>query len=217
MSELYEVPGNRANFFEEMRFNELENFAERIFDDGRITEMELLAAKQLENNVLTEFLTMGDLVRQMEDTKDKRLPAAQSMLRHLHRCFVLVDYIESRARAERDKTLYGQTLTWERIKDRDSDATSNNIVLGFLMGKTNQAVAMEMGDLFVDSDLRMKVRLDDMKGELDKMPDAERSSLKKLAEQTLDWLLNGERDGVSIKKQLQNMVVNFKQRGPRIA
>ncbi len=212
--ELYEVPGKKARAFESLRFNQLEEFEAKIFDDGRILPEELSAAVQLKNDVKAEFLVIGDIVREMEQRKDPRLGAARAMWRHVNRCLVTIERIESKARAERERTDYGESLKWERLKYRESATAENNIILGFLMGKTNEALQMEYGSLFMDPEARMNARYDAMKSGNENMSSVERSSLYTKALNVINWL-NGMSGKEKIETTLKKMAVSHKFRGQR--
>ncbi len=214
--ELYEIPGKRARAFEELRFNELENFEARIFDDGRIFPEEAQAATRLLNDVKAEFLVVGDIVRQMEQTKDPRLGAAKAMWRHVNRCLIVIERIESKARAERARTDYGESLKRHHadLIRRENSEKENEIIMDFLKGRSNKDMQTQFGELFTNSEARMNARFDAMGNILNNMPTTERASLKDKALQLIGWL-HGLGNVKQAADKLKQMAVSFKQRTQR--
>lgn len=81
------------------RYRDLINFLKNVFVDGIVTTEELNIVTQVERDILLEYELAADICSKIPPESDRKA-AAERLLSHLYRCFVVVSFAKDRARLQ---------------------------------------------------------------------------------------------------------------------
>ena len=81
------------------RYRDLINFLKNVFKDGVVTFDELRIVEQVERDILLEYELAYNICSQIPPYT-KRRAAAERLLNHLYRCFVVMSYAKDRAKVQ---------------------------------------------------------------------------------------------------------------------
>ncbi|MBR6729796.1 MAG: hypothetical protein IKL90_00430 [Alphaproteobacteria bacterium] len=81
------------------RYRDLINFLKNVFSDGIVTKEELDIVTKVERDILLEYELAADICAKLSDDSERKT-AAERLLTHLYRCFVVVSFAKDRARLQ---------------------------------------------------------------------------------------------------------------------
>lgn len=81
------------------RYRDLINFLKNVFVDGIVTKEELDIVTKVERDILLEYQLAADIYSKIPDGSERKT-AADRLLTHLYRCFVVVSFAKDRARLQ---------------------------------------------------------------------------------------------------------------------
>ncbi len=81
------------------RYRDLLGFLKNVFSDGIVTTEELDIVTKVERDILLEYELAADICSKIPADSDRK-EAAERLLSHLYRCFVVVSFAKDRARLQ---------------------------------------------------------------------------------------------------------------------
>lgn len=81
------------------RYRDLINFLKNVFSDGIVTSQELDIVTKVERDILLEYELAADICSKLPPDSERKT-AAERLLNHLYRCFIVVSFAKDRARLQ---------------------------------------------------------------------------------------------------------------------
>lgn len=81
------------------RYRDLLNFLKNVFVDGIVTKEELSVVENVERDVLLEYQLAADICSKLPENSERKR-AAERLLSHLYRCFIVVSFAKDRAKLQ---------------------------------------------------------------------------------------------------------------------
>ncbi len=159
------------------RYRDLIGFLQNVFRDGLVTDEELRVVTQVERDILLEYELAADICSKIPNSSPRKT-AAERLLSHIYRCFVVMSFAKERAKIQNTnqrKRAYRQTP----VRSVDDNR--------ILMIKTNKEQSVLLKGLETDLQ-RIEVQLPRIRRDLAKLTPEERVYYEGRINATLDYL-----------------------------
>lgn len=159
------------------RYRDLISFLQNVFRDGLITDEELRVVTQVERDILLEYELAADIYSKIPNSSPRKT-AAERLLSHIYRCFVVMSFAKERAKIQNTnqrKRAYRQTP----VRSVDDNR--------ILMIKANQEQSVLLKGLETDLQ-RIEVQLPRIRRDLAKLTPEERVYYEGCINAALDYL-----------------------------
>ena len=159
------------------RYRDLISFLKNVFKDGIVTDAELRVVSMVERDILLEYELAAVICSSIPTSSPRRI-AAERLLSHIYRCFVVMSFAKERAKIQNANQRM-RAHKQETVRTKDSDRVLT-VKASALQIELLQGLASEMQ--------RIEAELPRIRRDLAKLPADERVLYEGRVNAALDYL-----------------------------